>query len=316
MTRKIQPLTIFEGPDCSGKSTVAMAFQQTQGLGARLIHHGPYKQVDGGQLPRVYVDHMIPMFLGYEAQVWDRCWLSEPIYGQAYRDGQDRIGRINQRHLERFALRHGAVVVLCLPPWETVKEKWEERHAEGGEMLDKLSQLEQVYEGYRNLPKTTSLPVVNYDYTSHELTTLWTAICNARARDRLHTEVLLRTAGSATASVALVGEKPSDMKTQDSVIQVPFASFSGLGSSQWLTSQLEAIGVQENQLFWINASDDVALLKKMHLDAVFGLGTAASHALELASVNHIKVDHPQHHRRFKSSQPYKLLECLNDYFNA
>src|SRR5882757_4772670 len=102
-------LTIFEGPDGSGKTTAAKAFAAE--MGARYVHLPQFKRVTTG-LPRMYLEAMLPALLGYQDVVMDRCWLSEVPYGRVFRDGADRVGEISRHMLERVALRAGALVVL------------------------------------------------------------------------------------------------------------------------------------------------------------------------------------------------------------
>ena len=305
---KMHPLTIFEGPDCSGKSTLANEFRKRRGMGTRLIHHGAYPRMNAA-LPRLYVEYMHPMLMGFEEQIWDRSWLSEPIYGQAFRSGADRIGVTARRHLERFAFRHGAVVVLCLPPFEAVKEKWLER--KGEEYLDSVEQLEQVYHGYAQLAKATHLPIVVHDYTRHKEEPLWKEI--ARVRPSLHPHAYLRSGGNLNGPVVLVGEKPSDVTDYDTAFQLPFASFANNGCSRWLTDELERFGIREDQLLWVNADSGVHWLKDLHSRCVIALGDAASKALSQAEVHHATVTHPQHHKRFKSAEPYPLLALIDNH---
>jgi polyphosphate kinase 2 (PPK2 family) len=108
-------LTIFEGPDGSGKTTAAREYAEQ--TGARYVHFPALPRVKHG-LGRMYVEAMLPALLGYHDVVFDRCWLSETPYGEAFREGQDRLTQADRRMLERLALRCGAVVVKCLPEWD------------------------------------------------------------------------------------------------------------------------------------------------------------------------------------------------------
>ncbi len=175
-------LTIFEGPDCGGKSTIADYYRSIDG--GTLIHHGPYLDV-GNELASVYIDAMQPLVDGKEAQIWDRCWLSEPIYGSAFREGANRIDVTSRRQLERKAIQYSAIVVLCLPPWDEVREKWQARKGlnMNNEMLERITQLLAVYDGYEKLSWNTSLPVVVYDYTRHNKDDLVTELISRRKGD-------------------------------------------------------------------------------------------------------------------------------------
>ncbi len=179
----VNHLTIFEGPDCGGKSTLANYYRTVDG--GTLIHHGPYLDIKH-DLASVYTDAMRPMIEGKESQIWDRCWLSEPIYGNAFRDGHNRIWLSDRRQLEHIAAQYGAIVVLCMPSWETVKVKWLDRKGLDfeNEMLERVTQLRAVYDDYQKLTWNTNLPVVMYDYTNHNKDDLVTEIIARRQGDK------------------------------------------------------------------------------------------------------------------------------------
>lgn len=305
----LQPLTIFEGPDCSGKSTAAYKFFQEGRIAQRLLHHGPYAGVKK-LLPRLYVETMLPMLDGGAGQIWDRAWYSEPIYGNAFRHGEDRIGRTNKRHLERFAHRHGAVVVLCLPPWDVVLEQWKSR--KGEEYLEHEDQLRLVYEDYADLYRWCGLPIVLYDYTRHSIEGLSKAVEEARlgiGPDNL------RIGGNHKAKVVLVGDTCSDLKDEDCNWRLPFASFSTTGSSHWLTSKLVDLGVQERQLCWLNSDvvGNLDWLRDRHNETVVALGKQAAARLVAYDIVHQEVEHPQYFKRFRENDEtatYDLFDLL------
>lgn len=302
-------LIIFEGPDCSGKSTAARQLLRENGwIDSRLIHHGPYPGIKK-MLPRLYVETMLPMLEEREGQIWDRCWLSEPIYGDVFRAGADRIGEINRRHLERFALRHGAVVVLCLPPWEVISDEWIRRKSKGDdqEYLANTDQLRQVYDHYENLRFMTHLPVVTYDFTTHSMNKLQRAAGHTRAG--IH-EWDQHIGGASNALIVLVGDKFSELKDDDCNWRLPFASFNGQGSSAWLTQQLINANIREDQLLWCNSDEDLTWLRDRHSEVVIALGKDASARLSSQAINHVEVEHPQYMRRFKGRQRYDLIDII------
>lgn len=306
---KPKKLIIFEGPDCGGKTSLMQEFRHQMGDTTEL-HHGPYPRLTAAQLPRYYVDGMMPLLRQYENMLMDRCWLSESIYGQVFRGGQDRVGAVARRHLERIAMRHAAVVILCMPPWEKVKEQWLARKGadSAAEYLDKIEQLEQVYNLYKDLHLHTDLPIVRYDYTIHRSQI-------QQVRDEVH-RVAMRphktsgTAGNLDGKVILVGEKASDHTDQDTLMQWPFSSFSTQGSSRWLTAQLDASGVSESDLLWVNADTGLYQIKDLYARTVIALGQAASEKLVDAQIPHLVAKHPQFHKRFHSSEPYELMDLI------
>lgn len=302
-------LIIFEGPDCAGKTTLMREFRNTM-IDATEVHHGPYSRLTASQLPRFYVDSMMPLLHQYENLLMDRCWLSERIYGDVFRKGTDRVGMTARRQLERIAMRHGAVIVLCLPPWESVRSEWLKRKGadSDNEYLDKIEQLEEVYSLYTKLHVVTDLPIVRYDYTVHgsQLNQLKSEV----ARVAMQPHKTRGTVGNLDAKVILVGEKPSEHTDQDQLMQWPFCSFSTQGSSRWLTSHLDATQIPEADLLWVNASSGLYQIKDLYARTVIALGQAASEELSRTRIPHLVASHPQHHKRFHSSEPYELMGMI------
>lgn len=162
-------ITIFEGPDGSGKSTAAKKYAEA--TGARLVHCGPYPQLTT-ELKHVYLQAMVPALLDYDHVVLDRCWISEPIYGAIFRNGEDRLGRRGCELLDGIAALCDGHVIVCLPPLETCLDNWRRRHAQGGEYLEREEQLRDVWQLYTDCVANdalTNLPVQTFDYTKDRL---------------------------------------------------------------------------------------------------------------------------------------------------
>jgi len=296
-------LTIFEGPDGGGKSTAARRFAEK--TGARYVHCGSFKNVQ--RIGRFYVEAMLPALLGYQDVVMDRCWLSEKPYGDAFRQGHDRLGVTSVRALERLAFRCSTLVVWCLPPYDRIRSSFMERKQI--EMLEDESQLKQVDTSYRGA--TTSLPSIVYDYTR-------TPLPAPRAMDRQRSVAHgldFQTAGNHSAPIALVGEGFSEPKDGDCLYQWPFGSMNHSRCSHWLTQNLEDAGISESSLFWVNSDqgdhDDMRemLGERRH---VVALGAKALTRLTELDIDCSAVEHPQSWKRFKSSQPYPLGKLLAD----
>lgn len=309
-------ITIFEGPDCSGKTTTAQEYA-TQ-TGALYFHHGPYKGVTSG-LPRLFFESMLPALHGHRDVVLDRCWLSEPIYGYTFRKGENRVGDVFTRMLERAALRCGAVVVNCRPPWERVAETFLKRREE--EYLDNLHQLRAVYEDYEDLP--TGLSEVLHDYTSYEHEDGHTPLGLVVEDIRQNVEHLRRgspahrrrilTSGNSVGGVLIVGDSFANHKNGDPLLQLPFQSFNRNGCSAWLAQQLIDANIEEMSLMWVNADE----LQRHHEHLgdgffhreVIALGEKASATLNVLGVPHDVIPHPQYWKRFKRDT-YPLIPAL------
>lgn len=296
MTTK--PVTVFEGPDGSGKSTAARWFaEQTH---ARYVHLGPFPRVRDG-LPRLYVESMLPALLGLSPVVLDRSWLSEPIYGRVFRGGANRIRAVEQRMIERVAWACGAVVVNCEVSLETSLRNFRSRR--GAEMLSDEDQLTAVHLNYQNL--RTSLSSVSFDYERLNYSTLRDDI--ETVRPFLHP---LQSAGNLEAKILLVGEKFADHKNQDPLYQAPFVSFSGDGCSRWFTQLLEDAEIGEDQLCWINSDQLTAEVRFEH--RVVALGDVASSKLTELNIRNMSFTHPQAWKRFHPREPYPLIDYLKE----
>jgi hypothetical protein len=295
-------LTIFEGPDGSGKTTAAKRYADF--TGARYVHFSALPRVNTG-LARMYVEAMLPAVLGYQDVVFDRSWLSEMPYGMAFREGRDRLNSAQRRMLERLALRCGAVVVACDPGWERIEASFIARR--GQEMLKSVGQLREVYDLYSS--QNTDLPSVTLNYTVADIDRIKPVEDIESARTPLH-PLRLASAGNWSGKYILVGDSFAERKDQDVFYQWPFASFSNEGCSQWLANQLEKVEVTEQDLFWVNADQDLSLLPRLLGAKVIALGGVASKALAAAGLEHCMVSHPQWWKRFSSNSQYELIRAL------
>ena len=297
-------IIIFEGADGSGKSTLAKKVATS--IGAKYVHFGPLPQVKKG-LARMYVEAALPALLGYQDVVFDRSWLSETPYGNAFRGGSDRLGFEARRMLERIFMRCQTSLVLCDPGFTAVAKTFLSR--KGEEYLESLDQLGQVHKAYEHIQ--TSLPMNRHDYTRSE----FPSDVNLLVATTAHK--LSESAGNATARTLVVGENYAPLTDTDSFYQKPFCAFSGAGCSRWLTNQLEIAGIGEERLVWLNADNLIKMTRNKYDDVfrrvtkIIALGAiAASACRELQLPNVVEVEHPQSWKRFKYNEPYPIQEAL------
>jgi hypothetical protein len=270
-------LTIFEGPDGGGKTTAAQRWARQ--TGAFYTHFGPTPGV-GTQFARMHVEAMLPALLNCHDVVLDRAWMSEPIYGAIYRDGQNRIPRQLYRLLDRLAARCETRVVLCKPSIETCLVTWEKRAEE--EYLDTEEQLRGVYELYDRqitLGQFTDLPWEIWDYTKP-----WDRFGSKSSRTIAH-QTSYNTTGFIDAPIIIVDGEPPTLSYCDNKTDFASITFSQCTSHHWMTSLLESGGITEKDLLWVNYDDPQ--LSKIWIEfpfrkAIIGLGDLARHAVELS----------------------------------
>lgn len=305
-------ITIFEGPDGGGKSTLAEAYARE--TNARVVHCGPFARQTSKGLARTYMEAMMPALLGYQDVVLDRCWLSEPIYGRVYRDN-DRLDIARRRILERVAMRCEARVVLCLPPEETCVANWRKRHAQGHEYLDKETHLREVWKryasGWSRGYSFTELPMMRHDYTTGvEAKVGWDPFEGYR-----HT-VDEPTVGNWQGRVLLVGDEVTTHTDADHLDLYPFCGL-GAGCSRWITSVLHEAMIRETDLLWTNAND-LSAAQVVHQwreigdRPVVALGDEADARLAEWNIPHYAAPHPQRWSRFHGGKRYPLLTILQE----
>jgi hypothetical protein len=173
------------------------------------------------------------------------------------------------------------------------------------EYLENEDQLKHVYQYFLQGAATYPL-TYPYDWTrDRDLLPEHLDACRTRRHP-----LALRSAGNWGAGVVLVGEKFTEVTERDTLYQWPFGSFSGQGCSQWFAEQLDAAGVTEHRLLWVNADQDLSLIEHQDKKQFVALGAAAEANLEALGVPFSRVDHPQSWKRFHYHERYPLVDIL------
>lgn len=297
-------MIVIEGPDCAGKSHLAEQLKFR--FFAELTHYSKHDRM--GMLA-----HAATAASGNKAIV-DRFHLSDipySAYCRGYVGDHTGIQMIN-----RVLLARASVIIICLPSWETVKRAWLKRVDE--EMIKNQEILRRIYKWYDNkeaIRKAAGgIPVVYYNYKRHKFQNLAERIDALTVRP-VHDVADGESAGKFYVwdSVLLVGEKVSS----DSQHEVPFTGHGNSG--EWLTDLLRQRGISESRLSWINikAIDDEDNTRNIlnHVDNyrprhIIALGDKAANALDVLGISYTKFQHPQYHKRFKSSELYPLIPHL------
>lgn len=295
-------LTIFEGPDGAGKTTLIASLRAKFRADATFIHHGAY--IGEKSIAAHYYKPMYSAWCAGRELVFDRAWCAEPIYGAAYRKGVTRITVAQRRQLERLALSMNAVVVLVLPKFETCRRAFLSRLEK--EYLDTEQQLRRVYDGYKDF--TSALPTAVYNWESESPVLLW------RRVEELRREVNNGPGAGAWVpdkSILLIGDRHNGEDYKRVPFAHPRADRTGCGT--WLADKLEAWGVPESQLYWVNAWTpegkqlDDRFIASLRPRGVVALGESAHKWCSARHIKHAAVEHPQYWKRFHHLQEYTPL---------
>jgi len=301
-------IIILEGPDGAGKTTLAETLRQKL-QGNKLVHivkHGPYRDLTSEHLCKIYFRGMTPALTHDDIVIMDRSWLSEPIYGNAYRDGLNRIDTPRKRMLERVALSRGAVVINCLPDFETCLKTFKSRIND--EYLDTPTQLQDVYGDYELLDLHTALPVIHYNYQEDSVDELLAHLSRATIENKASGGGCFN-----EGNMLMLCDRGPRANVKDSAVVVPFINFlDNDGPSRMLAATLDNEGVSESKLYWINTQTyqgvplDPAFLKALRPSRIFALG---NNAYTWALNNGIKVTKlppPLHHMQHYPDEPYLI----------
>ncbi len=298
-------MIIIEGPDCSGKTQLSYTLMNKWQV--QCTHYSAHDRMG-------MVEHAVTAEprCGF---IVDRFHLSEIPYSLYYRQSDpDYVGIAM---IDRALLARAAVMVVCIPPWDIVKEMWKARKDD--ELIKSEKVLRQIYKWYAS-KAYRGIPTIYYDYTKDDINSLMNHI-DALARARPHSDV--KSGGPSgrfyDTEVLLVGEKCS----KESQCEVPFTGANNSGP--WLTEKLMANNIYEDTLTWMNVKkfDDssnmdnvvhhVSFYKPQH---VIALGGVAHATLDAHGIEHTSFPHPQYMKRFKTKQQYELIPYLRKILNV
>ena len=167
---------IIEGPDCSGKTTLAKAIY------FKLASHKyVHSSLDNGkhcqrnvngiitkQVNNLFHAHIDVLRLNNDIVV-DRHWPSELIYGHIFRDSQFEYNISNMR---KHASIYRPIYIGCMPSYDAVAQKFEERKE-----TEDFDSVERTYNMYAQLFFNDKKFII-YNYESQDLTKFITEVLN------------------------------------------------------------------------------------------------------------------------------------------
>lgn len=308
-------IIILEGPDGGGKTTLSEYIRQhiSDGRMTHTIKHGPYKGYDSESLCKTFFRSMTPAITYDDHVIMDRCWLSEPIYGDVYRNGENRIDLPRRRMLERVALSRGAVVIQCQPEFDVCAKTFLSRQNE--EYLDNVEQLKKVYDEYEVLGTRTHLPIIQYDYTQDDPTELLAKLTQLSIEN-------LHIGGGAFKqnNYLFLCDKGPQANLKHNTVVIPFINFNDNdGPSRMLATTLEREGISEADCYWVNTvlpngkPSSTEFLTKLKPKKIFAIGNNAYGWALQNNVKAQKLPPPLFHMQNFPDQPYNITQV--DYGN-
>lgn len=298
---------IIEGPDATGKTTLAQFLMRKLGPKAEYHHQGLY---DSDPLMETIT---AVESVGNAPAVFDRLHIGEQVYGPIYR-GVDSLGAPGRRMLERYLLARQCVLVICTPPEGAAYDVFDKRR--DTEMFGKDSdwQYLQQHAGFHGAK--SELPQTRYSFVTQGspegMQRLWEELVHLCPPPNYgNNGVGMPTKGR----VLIVGDRPSPSMARWSF---PFVSSHRSGSSWWLARQLEDEGVPEQELYWVNGYTrdgrpvDGSWIERAEPREVIALGQEAANWLTPWVPSFWATRHPSYWKRFHPYEQYPLLEIIEE----
>lgn len=149
-------IIIIEGPDGSGKTTLAEKISRMTGWP---IEHRS-KPNTPEEKARMMGEYLRVVRLGKNI-IFDRCWYSEMVYGKTMRD-RSYIDYPQMYELEKRALQHGALLIYCTGPKAAL---WKRATQRGEDYITSREKFDAICDEYDKLMGCPHhIPVLKYGY--------------------------------------------------------------------------------------------------------------------------------------------------------
>ncbi len=312
MSTTLHPIIVLDGPDGSGKTTLSN--QLVEQLGAKYLHL-TYRWG-----PKMDLYHTAALFyILREAQkrpvILDRWWMSEVIYANVYRGGSK--WPLLYRALEKAALRHSIMYVMCIPSdRDRYVDHFQKLKAERNEMYS--DNMEKVYDGYVELNRKLKDQFHPHHGTYDWMTQGEDVVGFAKSlyehsydlrMDNYSVGLVpidhMNLSGSWNyAKYLLVGDSQSWVTRRENF---PFARGT---TSNWLAQTMETLNVPEHELVHINAihkdqaltDNNIRKAVAKNLRVVAMGDEALEHLIKLRIAPDYVVKHPREYARFNPIQ--------------
>ena len=150
-------ILIIEGPDGSGKTTLANKISQQTSW--PIIHRTQPKSDDE---KKTMMDSYLEVISSGRNCIFDRSWYSEMVYGPIMRD-TSVISYAQMFTLERKLSKRGAMLIHCTGPSDIL---WKRCQARGENYIVDRQTYTRIYSGFGELMYDVPhiIPVVTYEY--------------------------------------------------------------------------------------------------------------------------------------------------------
>ena len=151
-------IIILEGPDGSGKTTLAKYFSDK--LGYEIKHRSnPKTQKEKDEMMQSYKDDI----MNEENIIWDRGFHSELVYGPIKRD-KTYISIDQMLELEKDLSIKGTMVIYCTDEIQTL---WKRCTSRGEAYIKNIDELQVIKDGYDQLMYNSKhlVPIFTYKLT-------------------------------------------------------------------------------------------------------------------------------------------------------
>jgi hypothetical protein len=279
----VRPHLILEGPDCSGKTTIAHFL--TENFGYAYQHEGP-PPPDVSDLYLYYATKLQTIAWATQPVVFDRMFRGETIYGPIFR-GINRLTKGHLHLLNRLCRARGVYQILCGPSLRVGLAAWSSRME--SEMVKDPAVYENIWRAYQLSHydfrvSTLTIPKHMYDFEARVLPPAYV--------------------GSPTAKILLVGDKPNGG-------ELDLAFMSTENSSGFLNKCLYLAGYAESEMALVNAhSLNGGENEIRQYRNVIALGDEAARVCAGQGIRGRKIPHPSYWRRFHAADEAKYIENL------
>lgn len=281
-------LIVIEGPDKTGKTTLAKAIAEQ--LGYEYVHFSAPK----GSPADEYIDFLLKL---KRPTVCDRFHLGELVYGPMFR-GKAGITPLELVTIERVMRLKQTILIHAVTNMKLANQRLV--HSTEHEVVDTRQNIAAAQGFAKVVPLTNAGPVIRYDGSS--LDSINKIVDDLRKiQSSLSAPAKYSGIGTITGSkVVFVGEAVNKNVTWRNL------PFDKGASSEFLLDIFQAAGVPEKAVYICNA-DKLTKQEAMNLSqgsrvTFVTLGKKAADKLSSFGIRHSELPHPQFVKRFHFNQ--------------